>query len=126
MTGPEDLEPVEFAAIASIHDAPGIDHGQLAERMGMDLATARRVAKRLERRGFVERVPKAGGGRSQAFGPTPAAAEILQRLRPAIRAAQDRIMAPLSDREREVLIDLLGAGHQGRRCQSRRRQRLIE
>jgi adenylate cyclase len=105
--GSEDLEPVEFAAIASIHDAPGIDHSQLAERMGMDLATARRVVKRLERRRFVERVPKAGCGRSQAFGPTPAAAEILQRLRPAIRAAQDRIMAPLSDREREVLIDLL-------------------
>ena len=33
--------------------------------------------------------------------------EILQRLRPAIRAAQDRVMAPLSDREREMLIDLL-------------------
>ena len=52
-------------------------------------------------------MPKAGGGRSQAYGPTPAAAEILDRLRPVIRAVQDRIMAPLSDREREVLIDLL-------------------
>ena len=107
VTGPEDLEPVEFAAIASIHDAPGIDHGQLAERMGMDLATARRTAKRLERRGFVERLPKVGRERSQRFGPTPAGAEILQRLRPSIRASQDRIMAPLSDREREMLIDLL-------------------
>jgi DNA-binding MarR family transcriptional regulator len=53
-------------------------------------------------------LPKAGGGRSPAFGPTPAAAEILQRLRPPIRAAHDRIMAPLSDREREMLLDLLG------------------
>jgi class 3 adenylate cyclase/DNA-binding MarR family transcriptional regulator len=107
VVGPEDLEPVEFAAIASIHDAPGIDQGQLAERMGMDLATSRRVVKRLEHRGFVERSPKPDGGRSQTFSPTSAGAEILQRLRPPIRAAQDRVMAPLSDREREVLIDLL-------------------
>jgi len=41
------------------------------------------------------------------FSATPAGAEILQRLRPAIRAAQDRVMAPLSDREREMLLDLL-------------------
>ena len=105
--GPEDLEPVEFAAIASVHDAPGIDQGQLAERMGIDLATARRIVRRLERRGFVEHLPKAGSGRSQVFVVTPAGGEILQRLRPAIRAAQDRVMAPLSDRERETLIDLL-------------------
>lgn len=108
VVGPEELEPVEFAIIASIHDAPGIDHDQLAERMGIDLATARRLVKRLEYRGFVEPSLKAGGGRSQAFGPTPAGAEILQRLRPAIRAGHDRIMAPLSDRERETLLDLLG------------------
>jgi DNA-binding MarR family transcriptional regulator len=105
--GAEDLEPVEFAAIASVHDAPGIDQGQLAERIGIDLAAARRIVKRLERRGFVERSPKAGSGRSQALSPTPVGAEILQRLRPAIRAAQDSVMAPLSDREREMLIDLL-------------------
>jgi adenylate cyclase len=105
--GAEDLEPVVFAAIASVHDAPGIDQGQLAERIGIDLPTARRIVKRLERRGFVERSPKAGGGRSHVLGPTPAGTEILQRLRPAIRAALDRVMAPLSDRERETLTDLL-------------------
>jgi adenylate cyclase len=98
---------VLFAAIASVHDAPGIDSGQLAERIGVDLATARRIVKRLEDRGFVERSSKAGGGRSQVLGLTPAGAEILQRLRPAIRAGMDRVMAPLSDRERETLIDLL-------------------
>ncbi len=107
VTGPEDLEPMEVAVIASVHDAPGIDQDRLAERMGIDLATARRMVRRLERRGFVERSAKPVGGRSRAFGVTPAGDEILQRLRPAIRAAQDRVMAPLPDRERETLIDLL-------------------
>jgi hypothetical protein len=25
VTGPEDLQPMEYAAIASVHDAPGVD-----------------------------------------------------------------------------------------------------
>jgi adenylate cyclase len=107
VVGPEDLEPVAVAVIASVHDAPGIGQDQLVERTGIDLATVRRIIRRLERRGFVERSPKAGRGRSPVLGITPAGEEILRRLRPALRAAQDRIMAPLSNRERETLIDLL-------------------
>ena len=49
----------------------------------------------------------AGGGRSRVLSPTPAGIEVLQRLRPATRAAQDQVMAPLSDGEREMLLDLL-------------------
>jgi Transcriptional regulators len=105
--GPENLVPTEFAVIASVHDAPGIDQGQLAERVGIDLATARRIVKRLERRGFVQQALNAGGGRSRVLSPTPAGIEVLQRLRPATRAAQDQVMAPLSDGEREMLLDLL-------------------
>lgn len=107
VTGPEDLEPVEFAAIASVHDAPDIDEARLAERMGIDSPAARRFLKRLEYRGFVTGSARSAGRRSQTFVVTPAGGEILGRLRPAIRAAQDRVMAPLSDRERELLIDLL-------------------
>ncbi len=104
ITGPEDLEPIEYAAIASIHDAPGIDLTRLGERMGIDLATAMQIVKRLEHLGFVE---WSGNERSRRLDATPAGVEILLRLRPAIRAAHDDIMAPLSDRERELLISLL-------------------
>jgi class 3 adenylate cyclase/DNA-binding MarR family transcriptional regulator len=106
VTEPENLEPVEFAAIASINDASGLDPDRLAERMGIDLSTARRTVGRLECRGFVEGQLKPGSGRSGVFV-TPAGESVLQRLGPAILAAQDRVMAPLSDREREMLIDLL-------------------
>jgi adenylate cyclase len=108
VTGTEDLEPVEYGSLSSVHDAPGIDEQHLAERMGFDLTTARRIAKRLERRGFIERSPKVGSARSRGLSVTAAGAKIVERLRPAIRAAHDRIMVPLSDREREVLLDLLG------------------
>jgi adenylate cyclase len=107
VTGTEDLEPVEFGVIASVHDSPGIDQERLAERMGLDRATALRIVKRLERRGFIERSLQASSGRSPVLGATPAGAELLQRLRPAVRAAHDRVMAPLSEREREMLTELL-------------------
>jgi class 3 adenylate cyclase/DNA-binding MarR family transcriptional regulator len=107
VTSPEDLEPVEFAAIASLNDAPGVDSDQLVERMGIDLSTAREIARRLEHRGFVERSLEAGSKSPCVLHVTPAGRNILQRLTPAIVSAQDRVMAPLSDREREMLIELL-------------------
>jgi adenylate cyclase len=107
VTGSENLEPVEFATIASMNEAPGLDPDRLVERMGIDLSMAKRVVRRLERRGFVERSPTAGRQRPGVFRLTPAGENILQRLTPAIFAAQDRVVAPLSDREREMLIDLL-------------------
>lgn len=105
--GPEDLKPLEFAIIASAHDMPGIDLAQLAERLGIDRATARSMVQRLQRRGYLEGSRGASGGRAKAFALTPVGVEFLQRLRPAHRSALDRVMAPLSDREREMLIDLL-------------------
>jgi DNA-binding MarR family transcriptional regulator len=107
VTGPENLEPVDFAALASLNDAPGIGPDRLVDRMGIDLSGAWRIVRRLERRGFVKRSPTAGRGRSYVFGLTPAGENILERLSPAMHAAQERVMAPLSDRERDMLINLL-------------------
>ena len=107
VTGAEDLEPMEYGVLASVHDAPGIDQQQLAERMGIDLATARRMVRRLEQRGFIEHSPPGGSARSRALVVSPAGGKLVERLRPIIRAAHDRIMAPLSGREREMLLDLL-------------------
>jgi len=107
VTGSENLDPVAFAVIASLDDAPGIDKRQLVERLGIDLATVQRLVRRLEDQGLVERSLQGARRRSYVFRATPAGVEILQRLRPAIRAAQDRIVAPLSERERQTLIDLL-------------------
>src|SRR5262249_50181046 len=107
VTGPENLEPVDTGAMASLNEARDLDLARLVERMGIDLSTARRIVRRLERRGFVERLPTAGRGRSYVFRLTPAGENILRRLSPAIRAARDKVMAPLSDREREMLIDLM-------------------
>jgi DNA-binding MarR family transcriptional regulator len=63
--------------------------------------------KHLKRGGFIEHSSGSSNGRSGGFVVTPTGGKVVERLRPILRAAHDRIMAPLSDREREMLLDLL-------------------
>ena len=78
----------------------------MAERIGIDLASVQRMVKHLELRGLVRRVPGARG-RPNPLSLTPAGLDLYQRLHPAILAVRDRVMASLSERERETLQDLL-------------------
>jgi adenylate cyclase len=106
VTQAEGLTAVEPAVFASLHDAPGIGERRLAERIGIDLASVQRMVKHLELRGLIGRVPGARG-RPHLLSLTPAGLELYQRLHPAILAVRDRVMASLSERERETLQDLL-------------------
>jgi class 3 adenylate cyclase/DNA-binding MarR family transcriptional regulator len=106
VTQAEGLTAVEPAVFASLHDAPRIGERRLAERIGIDLASVQRMVKHLELRGLVSRVP-GPKSRHSFFCLTPAGLELYQRLHPAVLAVRDRVMASLSERERETLQDLL-------------------
>ena len=107
VTSEEDLTSVEFAVLASLHDAPGIDPRRLAQRIGVDATTAQRLLKRLKNRELIHPVPTRENRRSGALNLTPQGIQVVQTLRPAIAAALDRVMATLSDRERETLREFL-------------------
>jgi DNA-binding MarR family transcriptional regulator len=107
VTSEEGLTSVEFAVLASLHDAPGIDPRRLAKRIGVDATTAQRLLKRLKNRELIHPVPTRESRRSGALNLTPQGIQVVQTLRPAIAAALDRVMATLSDRERETLRELL-------------------
>ena len=78
-----------------------------AGRVGIGQAVAARSAARLEEKELVTRTSDAGKPRSWVFGMTPEGIGVRLRLRTALIVAQDRLMAPLSDRERETLKDLI-------------------
>lgn len=107
VTKPEGLTLVEPAVLASLHDAPNIDERRLAERIGIDLPSAQRMVKHLELLGFVSRTPGKHGRDQRLLSLTPAGLDLYARLYPAIVAVRDRVMAALSERERETLQDLL-------------------
>ena len=104
---PEGITAVEPAVLASLHDAPHIDERRLAERIGVELPSAQRMIKHLEAKGLVRRTAGVSKRGSHLLELTPAGIELWRRLHPMILGAADRIMAPLSEHERETLHDLL-------------------
>jgi adenylate cyclase len=104
---PEGLTLVEPTVLASLHDAPAIDEHRLAERIGVDLASAQRMVRHLQSRGLICRVDNEGSRRRHLFSLTPEGLELFSRLYPVILSVRDEIMECLSEREREVLLDLL-------------------
>lgn len=103
----EGLIPIDLPALASIVDAPGLKVSGLAGRLGVTVPTARRIVARLKERALVETAPTQPGGGVRVLISTEAGHEARRRIRGSILAAQDRVMAPLSNSEREMLRDLL-------------------
>jgi DNA-binding MarR family transcriptional regulator len=92
--------------LASMEDKPGIDMRELADSLAIDIKKVQRIVRRLEQRGLIEKVPKAKALTSQGFALTESGMEIRQRLRPLATAVEDRVMAPLSETERETFQNL--------------------
>ncbi len=103
---PEGLTSIEPSVLASLHDAPAIDEHRLAARIGVDLGSAQRMVRHLEGQGLICRANNAGG-RRPLLSLTPAGLDLFSRLYPVILSARDEVMGCLSEREQEVLLDLL-------------------
>ena len=78
----------------------------LADWVAIDIKEAKRIVRRLEQRGLIEKVPNAGVRSLQGLALTETGREIRERLRPAVAAVQDRVMAPLSETERAMFQNL--------------------
>lgn len=107
ITRRENLSVMEYASLASLSDAPGLDQHRLAMRLGLDVGKAAKVLKLLEARGLIEAMPSPTSNRRRAFALTLTGREIRESLSPRILAALDNIMAPISEDERRMLRDIL-------------------
>ena len=103
-----DLTPVQFAMLNVLAEAPGCDQISLAQRVAFDAATSGSVIGRLEAKGLVRRRADALDRRRKLLWLTPKGRAVLQRIAPAVAKVQDELLAPLTQKERESLIDLLG------------------
>jgi adenylate cyclase len=107
VTGREGLEPIEFATLASVHDAPGSDSRRLAERIGVPTAKALRYLKRLENRGLIQRKTAGAANGPGRYEITSQGTKLLLSVRPEIFEAMERVTASLSNDERKTLRELL-------------------
>ena len=107
VTSREGLEPVAFATLASVHDAPGNNSRRLAERIGVPTAKALRYLKRLENRGLIQRKTAGGANGPGTYEITPQGTKLLLSVRPEIFEAMERVTASLSNDEQKTLRELL-------------------
>jgi len=102
-----DLTPLEYGALASIDDTPGIDQRRLAERLAIDAVSTGQLLTRLERQGWIDRTVDPDDRRAKRVTLTTAGLALRSRLRPLLGRAHDRILSGLSPDERAQFIALL-------------------
>ena len=79
----------------------------LAARLSIDRNNVGLILTELEERGLVERRVDPADQRARRLYLTAKGEKLYQQLRPWNTAANERILAPLSPRQRELLLDLL-------------------
>jgi DNA-binding MarR family transcriptional regulator len=110
---------LEFAVLVFIDDVSGIDQRSLAEAMGIARNNVSLIIDELEKKGLVERRINGADRRARELYLTPRGKELRRRTQPKIRAANDRILAPLKTAEQKHFIELLIRLVEGNRAYAR-------
>ena len=105
--GALNLTPVQYAALHTVCQQPGIDQKRLAAAIGYDTSTTAGVVDRLEARGLLQRTVSASDRRAKQLTPTPEGLAVLEAVVPAMLRTQERLLEPLTPEQREVFMDLL-------------------
>jgi DNA-binding MarR family transcriptional regulator len=111
-----DVTPVQFAILNALLEDPGEDQVTLARKVAFDPATFGGVITRLEARGWVRREADVADRRRKLLWVTEEGADVARRMKRAVGKVQQRILAPLDQREQQQVIELLDrlvAGHEG-------------
>lgn len=102
-----DITSVQFSALNTLADHPGLDQATLARRIAYDRATIGGVVKRLEQKELVRRQTDDEDRRAFKLWLSPAGQALLDDLRPVVAALQDDILANLTESEKTTLIGLM-------------------
>jgi MarR family transcriptional regulator, lower aerobic nicotinate degradation pathway regulator len=108
-----------FAYLNKENGEPGMDQAGLAARLGVDRNNAGVIVGELESRGLLERRVSDVDQRARALYLTADGEKLYRHLLPENVAANNRILAPLAPRERELLRDLLVRVIQGNAAYAR-------
>ncbi len=106
-TGAHGVTPVQYAALQTVADTPGIDQRTLAASIGLDTSTTAGVLDRLEARGLLARSASPDDRRVRRLTLTPAGHALLKLLLPDMQRAQQRMLAPLPKAERAEFMRML-------------------
>ena len=101
------VTPVQYAALQTVANQPGIDQRTLARTVALDASTTGGVVDRLEQRGVLERRAAPTDRRVRQWWLTAAGDQLLADAVPAMLQAQQQILAPLTERQRAEFMRLM-------------------
>lgn len=97
----EEITPVQFGVLTVLQGGEEMDQLSLSTSVGIDRTSGADVFRRLERRGLLTRKPSEWDGRAKSIKITDVGREFVDRVRPHMARAQERLVEPLSHEERE-------------------------
>ena len=106
-TEAQGVTPVQYAALQTVHNTPGIDQRTLASAIGFDTSTIAGVIDRLEARGLLQRSASPNDRRVRLLTLTGEGEALLAALVPSMQRAQQRMLAPLPKVERAEFMRML-------------------
>jgi DNA-binding MarR family transcriptional regulator len=105
--GELNLTPVQYSALQTICNQPGIDQKTLASTIGYDTSTIAGVIDRLEARGLVMRSVAPADRRVRLVTPTDKGTQTLAAVVPRMMKSQDLLLEPLTAAERKEFMRLM-------------------
>lgn len=106
-TGAASVTPVQYAALQTVANNPGIDQRTLAGMIGFDTSTIAGVVDRLEARGLMLRGPSPDDRRVRLLTLSGEGASVLADMVPAVLQAQQRMLEPLAAQDRGEFMRML-------------------
>lgn len=101
------LTPVQYAALVTVHENPGIDQATLAGLIAYDRTTIGGVLDRLVDKGYVERASSAQDRRAKLLTVSEQGKSIIDQAAPLVERAQKRLVESLTAKETQELMRLL-------------------
>ena len=98
------ITPVQYSALSAIRAFPGIDQRSLARVIAFDRSTIGSVVERLERRGLITRDTDRADRRYKTLHLTPKGADLVRTMEPSADSVGQRLLAPLSERDRKTFM----------------------
>ncbi|ARP95139.1 MarR family winged helix-turn-helix transcriptional regulator [Bordetella genomosp. 13] len=104
----QNITPVQYGILTALSVVPWMDQTEIGMDLGLDRTTTADVVKRLQERGLIERRINPEDKRSRQAKLTKSGIQIVEELHAGMARAQERLLEPLTARNREVFMRLLG------------------
>jgi MarR family transcriptional regulator, lower aerobic nicotinate degradation pathway regulator len=102
-----DLTPMQWAALAKLHEVGPTSQNQLGRMTAMDVATIKGVVDRLIKRGLIGTRPDPADARRRLVALTRSGRALAEAQFADALAISEMTLAPLSDAERKTFQKLL-------------------